>query len=106
MTRSTLAIFVALLLVPATVAAAGDAVAGRQKASMCQGCHGIPGYRNAYPAYSVPKLGGQHAEYIISALKAYQSGARLHPTMRAIAATLSEQDMADLAAYFSTPHPQ
>lgn len=83
--------------------AAGDAEAGRKKSSMCAGCHSIPGYRNAYPAYHVPKLGGQHAPYIISALQAYKSGARNHPTMRAIAASLSEQDMADLAAYFSAP---
>ncbi len=99
---STLATLVALLLLPAA-AAALDAEAGRQKASMCLGCHGIPGYRNAYPTYPVPKLGGQHAEYIVSALKAYQSGERTHPTMRAVASTLSEQDMADLAAYFSAP---
>ena len=79
-----------------------DPVAGRNKSSMCTGCHGIPGWRNAYPDYREPKLGGQHAEYIVSALKAYQSGARRHSTMHAIAATLSDQDIADLAAYFSS----
>jgi len=80
----------------------GNAAAGAQKDSMCAGCHGIQGYRTAYPdVYSVPKLGGQHAAYIVKALKAYQSGARSHPSMKAIAATLSEQDMADLAAYYS-----
>jgi len=85
--------------------ARGDPAAGERKASMCAGCHGIPGYRNAYPAYSVPKLGGQHAQYIVAALKAYQAKSRAHPTMQAIAAGLSEQDMADLAAYFSGTQP-
>jgi cytochrome c553 len=100
------ALSVALGLLPAVstqTAEAGDPEAGRLKASMCQGCHGIPGYRNAYPAYHVPKLGGQHAAYLVSALKAYRSGERSHPTMRAIAASLSDQDIADLAAYFSAP---
>lgn len=91
-------------LVPATAVVAqtaGDPVAGQNKSRLCNGCHAIPGYRNAYPAYRVPKLGGQHAEYISVALKAYQTGQRSHPTMHAIAATLSDQDIADLAAYFS-----
>ncbi len=83
----------------------GDPAAGERKASMCAGCHGIPGYRNAYPAYSVPKLGGQHPQYIVSALKAYQGKGRAHPTMQAIAAGLSDQDMADLAAYFAGTKP-
>jgi cytochrome c553 len=85
-----------------TLAAEGDATAGRQKDSMCQGCHGIPDYRTAFPeVYSVPKIGGQHAAYIVKALQAYKSGERGHPTMRAIAAGLSDQDMADLAAFYS-----
>jgi len=79
----------------------GDPVAGERRAGMCAGCHGIAGYRNAYPAYSVPKLGGQHAAYIVSALKAYQTRQRSHPTMQAIAASLSDKDMADLGAYFA-----
>lgn len=88
-------------------AAEGNAAAGSEKNSMCAGCHGIPGYRTAFPqVYSVPKLGGQHAEYIVSALKAYKSGERTHPSMRAIAATLSEQDMVDLAAYYASLQPQ
>jgi cytochrome c553 len=83
--------------------AQGNAAEGAKKNSMCAGCHGIPGYRTAYPeVYSAPKLGGQHAAYIVKALKAYQSGARNHPTMKAIAATMSEKDMADLAAYYSS----
>ena len=80
----------------------GDAAAGKIKAQPCLGCHGIPGYFNAYPSYHVPKVGGQHPEYIVAALKAYQSGQRGHPTMQAQAATLSEQDMADIAAFFSS----
>ena len=79
----------------------GNPTAGERKAGICAGCHGIPGYRNAYPAYSVPKLGGQHAGYIAAALKAYQTRQRSHPTMQAIAATLSDQDIADLGAYFA-----
>lgn len=79
----------------------GDPAAGEGKAGICAGCHAIPGYRNAYPTYSVPKLGGQHAEYIVSALKAYQTRQRSHPTMQAIAASLSDKDMADLGAYFA-----
>jgi cytochrome c553 len=82
--------------------AQGSAEEGARKNSMCAGCHGIPGYRTAFPeVYEAPKLGGQHASYMVKALKAYQSGARNHPTMRAIAATLSDKDMADLAAYYS-----
>lgn len=81
--------------------AAGDPAAGQRKHSMCIGCHGIPGYKTAFPdVYSVPKLGGQQAAYIVKALQAYKSGDRPHPSMRAIAAGLSEQDMADLAAYY------
>ncbi|HYP66725.1 MAG TPA: cytochrome c [Thiobacillaceae bacterium] len=84
---------------------AGDPVAGREKNAMCEGCHGIPGWRTAYPTpYSVPKLGGQHADYIVAALKEYKSGDRSFPTMRAIAASLSDQDMEDLAAYYASSY--
>lgn len=80
----------------------GDAKAAESKLSMCIGCHGIPGYKTAFPdVYPVPKLGGQHAEYLVLALQAYRSGERSHPSMQAIAASLSEQDMADLAAYYA-----
>ena len=81
--------------------AAGDPVAGRDKAATCMGCHGVPSYMNAYPTYHVPKLGGQHAEYLEAALQAYRDGARGHSTMRAQAASLSDQDIADIAAYFA-----
>ncbi len=91
-----------LLATALGVQAAGDAEAGKEKSAMCSGCHEIAGYRTAYPiVYTVPKLGGQSAEYIVAALEAYKSGARKHPSMTAIAATLSAQDMADLAAYYS-----
>jgi cytochrome c553 len=67
------------------------------------GCHGIENYKNAYPKYSVPKLGGQSAAYIVAALAEYDAGARWHPTMRGMASTLSAQDRADLAAWFQGP---
>lgn len=89
-------------LVSASVWAEGDAAAGKQKTWTCEGCHGIPDYRTAYPdVYSVPKLGGQSAGYIVKALQDYKAGARKNTTMGAIAARLSEQDMADIAAYYA-----
>ena len=83
------------------VAAAADAARGAKLGYTCQGCHGIPNYRNSYPIYSVPKLGGQHTAYMVVALKEYASQDRPHPTMHAQAVTLSEQDMQDIAAYLS-----
>lgn len=98
-----------ILLALATVAflntpalADGDPAAGATKSETCLGCHGIANYDNVYPSYNVPKLGGQHAQYLTDALKSYQSGARAHDTMHAQAATLSDQDIADIAAYFSS----
>ena len=80
---------------------AGNADAARGKVSMCIGCHGIPGYKASFPSvYSVPMIAGQPPKYIEAALAAYKKGDRSHPTMRGIAASLSEQDMADLAAYY------
>ena len=90
------------LTLTAPVHAAGDAAKGRVKAITCMGCHGIPGYHNAYPNYPVPRVGGQHPEYIVAALKAYKTGTRGHKTMQAQAASLSEQDMLDIAAYFAS----
>jgi cytochrome c553 len=73
----------------------------KNNVSMCIGCHGIPGYKTAYPeVYHVPKLGGQSPVYLVNALKAYRSGDRKHPSMRGIAASLSDKDMEDLAAYY------
>ena len=81
----------------------GNAKAGKGKTAMCQGCHGQPGWRTAFPeVYSVPKLGGQNPNYIVAALKEYKAAERANTTMQAIAAGLSEQDMADLAAYYSS----
>lgn len=83
--------------------AAGNPAAGAEKNSSCAGCHGIAGWRTAYPeVYSVPKLGGQHAAYIVKALQAYRSGERSHPTMNGIAKSLSDQDIEDLAAYYAS----
>jgi len=78
----------------------GDLDRGANLAYTCLGCHGIEGYRNAYPSYRVPKLGGQKAGYIELALKAYRAGTRPHPTMQAQGQSLSDEDIADLAAYF------
>ena len=97
----------AALLLPAIAAAqaaapVGDPQKGAQKVQMCQGCHGIVGWRTAYPeVYKVPKIAGQHPAYIIAALKEYKSGSRSHPSMKAIAASLSDADMADIAAYYN-----
>ena len=80
----------------------GDVQAARDKVSMCIGCHGIPGYKATFPeVYHVPKIAGQHAEYIAVALDEYRKGARNHPSMTAIAESLTDQDIADLAAYYS-----
>jgi cytochrome c553 len=83
-------------------APAGDVKAGESKAAMCIGCHGIVGYQNSFPEiHRVPMISGQSGAYIVSALTAYKKGDRKHPSMRGIAASLSEQDMADLAAFYS-----
>ena len=80
----------------------GDAAKGAQKNLQCSGCHGIDGWRTAFPeVYRVPRIGGQHEAYIVKALQQYKSGDRSHPSMRAIASALSDQDMADLAAFYS-----
>jgi cytochrome c553 len=92
----------AALAIAVPAFAQGDASAGVQKKQMCEGCHGISGYRTAYPTvYSAPKLGGQTAAYIVKALKDYAAGARSHPSMNGVAGSLTEQDMADLAAYYA-----
>lgn|SRR5688572_1075416 len=80
----------------------GDAKAAENKVAMCIGCHGIPGYKATFPeVYSVPMLGGQSAKYIENALNAYKKGERTNPSMRGIAGGLSDQDIADVAAYYS-----
>lgn len=80
----------------------GDAERGKTLAYTCTGCHGVPGYRNAYPSYHVPKLGGQNADYIEIALQGYRRGSRFHQTMQAQASSLTDQDIADVAAYFAS----
>jgi cytochrome c553 len=106
MTKTLLALAATLtftLTQPVGAQTAGDAHAGRQKTAMCAGCHGIDGWRTAYPeVYAVPRIGGQHAAYIARALQQYRSGERTHPSMKAIASSLSDQDIADLAAYYSS----
>jgi cytochrome c553 len=92
----TLSIACAFLASPA--AAQGDAERGAKLAYTCLGCHGIGGYRNAYPSYRVPKIGGQKAAYLVAALQGYRDGTRQHPTMQAQASSMSDEDMQDLAA--------
>jgi cytochrome c553 len=105
-TASLLAILVSCAATGAAHAAdapkAGNAQAARDKISMCIGCHGIADYKTAFPeVYRVPMIAGQNAKYIENALHEYKTGARSHPTMDAIAGSLSDQDIADIAAYYS-----
>ncbi len=105
-TTSILAALVALLGNFST-AYAQDAAAGEKKAAMCIGCHGIVGYQASFPEiHKVPMIAGQGAKYIVSSLAAYKKGERKHPTMRGIAGSLSDADMADLAAYYEKQNAQ
>jgi cytochrome c553 len=97
---ATLLLAAALITQPAV--AEGDAAAGKELGYTCLGCHGIEGYRNAYPSYRVPKLGGQKAGYIEIALKGYRAGTRKHPTMQAHASSLSDREISDIAAYLAS----
>lgn len=91
-----------LVLASVPASAEGDVAAGQIKNAACEGCHGIEGFRMAYPkVVSVPMLGGQSEAYLVAALKAYRDGARNNATMRAIAASLSDEDINDLAAYYA-----
>jgi cytochrome c553 len=107
MDRSTKSLIAAGMLALVTFAAHadGDAARGEKLAYTCMGCHGVEFYKNAYPSYSVPKLGGQNAPYIVSALEEYRSGSRMHPTMRGFATSLTAEDRADLAAFFHSRVP-
>ncbi len=87
---------------PAAAPVTGNADKGRTLTYTCQGCHGITGYKNAYPNYHVPRIGGQSAEYLVNALTEYKKGARKHPTMQAQSESFSDQDIADIAAFLST----
>lgn len=82
--------------------AAGSAERGKALTYTCQGCHGVTGYKNAYPSYSVPKIAGQTNEYLLAALNGYKQGTRKHPTMQAQSQSFSDQDIADIAAYLSS----
>lgn len=97
----TFALLLSALLASAANAE-GDVERGQKLGNTCLGCHGIEGYRNAYPSYRVPKLGGQQAGYLQIALKGYRSGMRAHPTMVAQAASLTDQDIADVSAYLAS----
>lgn len=87
---------------PAPATPTGNFDNGRVLAYTCQGCHGITGYKNAYPSYRVPKIGGQTQQYLAQALTEYRQGKRRHPTMQAQAMSFSEQEIADLSVYLST----
>jgi cytochrome c553 len=101
--RSGAAIFlIALTFNAQPAAAAGDVERGKQLGFTCMGCHGIAGYRNAYPSFRVPKLGGQQGAYIEAALRAYRDGTRAHPTMRAHASSLTDQDIENLIAWITS----
>lgn len=94
----------ALILIALTATplyAEGDVEAGKEIAYSCLGCHGIEGYRNAYPSYRVPKLGGQKAAYLVAAIEGYRNGTRQHPTMQAQAASLSDSEVENVAAYLA-----
>jgi cytochrome c553 len=90
-----------VLAAQASPVVAKEALPGEKKVATCIGCHGIPGYQASFPEiHKVPMIAGQNAKYIVSALTAYKKGDRKHPTMKGIAATLTEQDMADIAAFY------
>ena len=97
--RAPLILALALLAGPAL--AKGDAARGKQLAYTCTGCHGIVEYKNAYPSYRVPKIGGQNQGYLVAALTGYKKGERNHPTMKAQASSFTDKDIADIAAYLS-----
>jgi cytochrome c553 len=94
-------ILLALAALASATVHAQDAAQGQKKAAMCIGCHGIEGYQASFPeVHKVPMISGQNARYLVAALTAYKKGERKHPTMRGIAGSLTEADMADLAAFY------
>jgi cytochrome c553 len=101
MTKATALLLALAGVFTASPALAQDAAAGEKKIAMCIGCHGIPRYQASFPEiHKVPMISGQNAGYIVAALNAYKKGDRRHPTMHAISVTLSDQDMADIGAYY------
>lgn len=101
MRRKLAVLSLMILSVATTVQADGDAAAGEAKAYTCLGCHGVKHYVNTYPSYHVPRIAGQHEQYLVAALSAYRAKTRSHPTMQANSALLSDQDIADIAAWFA-----
>ncbi|ASJ75991.1 Cytochrome c4 [Granulosicoccus antarcticus IMCC3135] len=100
--RAALLTLAASVLFPGAAALAeGDPALGLEKAYTCLGCHGVKHYVNTYPTYHVPRIAGQNQEYLIAALQAYRGKTRSHPTMQANASALSDQDIEDIAAWFS-----
>jgi cytochrome c553 len=97
----TFALAAIAMVVTVPAKAEGNAARGKTLAYTCLGCHGIETYKNVYPTFSVPKLRGQHAEYIVAALQEYAKSERSHATMHAHASSLSPQDIQDIAAYLS-----
>ncbi|MGB8634728.1 MAG: cytochrome c [Rhodanobacteraceae bacterium] len=101
----TAACLAATLLASGNALAKGDKAHGRTMVYTCHGCHGVPGYENAYPNYRVPRIAGQNYQYLKTALNEYRNGNRSHPTMQAQAQSLSEQDIDDIATYLSGLKP-
>jgi cytochrome c553 len=96
-------LFILAALAAGQATAAGNPAEGAKKNTLCIGCHGIADYKTAFPhVYHVPKISGQHAAYLVKALQAYKTGERKHGSMRAVAGSLTDQDMEDLAAYYAT----
>ena len=100
--RRSLSLLLLLSILTTSAFAKGDPEAGRVKAYTCTGCHGIPGYNNVYPTYKVPKIAGQKYTYIVSALQAYKAGTRKHSTMNLQAASLTQTDIEDIAAWLDS----
>ncbi len=99
---TALLVFASITPIGMSAEIVGNPQAAKAKIEMCIGCHGIPGYKATFPeVYQVPMIGGQTAKYIESALNAYKKGDRKHPSMRGIAASLSDQDIADVAAFYA-----
>lgn len=101
MRRAAVLMTAVAALLCSVAASAADPAHGKRLSYTCLGCHGIDGYKNAYPSYSVPKLEGQHPEYLSAALTGYRDGDRAHLTMHSQASILSDADIADIAAYFA-----
>ena len=105
MTRALLLATALTIALPCVAADKGDAEAGKLKVYTCAGCHGITGWKNPYPNYHVPKIGGQNYDYLVAALTEYKKGERAHPTMRAQGESLSDADIRNIAAYLSSLSP-